>query len=530
MKEVCSNILRQEHLEMLYFFALKKTSNRQEAEDLAQDIATQALISLSNGSTPREFSPWLWAIARNRYAKWTAKQHKKAALISDKDHDYDLPDDSISVENIVIQKENIELLKRELSLLSSYYREITIAYYLNGEKISNIANKLHVPEGTIKRRLYESRKNLREGMKMARLKGQRSYVAENITFVKSGSDGTDASPWKLIQRLIPKNILMEAYHNPATLEELCVQMGIAMPYMEEEVKFLTEGTLLKEVEKGVFETDFIIVDHGMQTDIFNQLVNISEKVCPALLQFIDSKINEIRAITFINNDMESEELYWFLIPRIVDYVVTKVEHSKQFPTGYTKRPHNGSWDITGFEQCDFPFSTFVGHNGSGDATAILWSYKIGMNGLWDRAGELSGSQVLVLADAIRSCKQIQMLSEVEKTVIYHLMDRGFLTESTTEIKPTFVIMNSAQEKQLYEIVDCNDLQPLVVLFEELYDFAFERIGRFVPERLVNQLKFVTSEQLSRFRMMGLRYALDQERIILPEKIEKSTVAMHMVMY
>lgn len=45
-------IIQQDYLEKLYFYALKKTGNKHEAEDLAQDIAAQAIMSLMNGSTP----------------------------------------------------------------------------------------------------------------------------------------------------------------------------------------------------------------------------------------------------------------------------------------------------------------------------------------------------------------------------------------------------------------------------------------------------------------------------------------------
>jgi hypothetical protein len=43
----------------------------------------------------------------------------------------------------LILKENIALLKRELSLLSSNYREITVSYYIKGEKIPEIADHVH---------------------------------------------------------------------------------------------------------------------------------------------------------------------------------------------------------------------------------------------------------------------------------------------------------------------------------------------------------------------------------------------------
>ncbi|MDB5084873.1 MAG: polymerase sigma factor, sigma-70 family, partial [Bacilli bacterium] len=55
------------------------------------------------------------------------------------------------------------------------------------------------------------------------------------------------------------------------------------------------------------------------------------------------------------------------------------------------------------------------------------------------------------------------------------------------------------------------------------------IGQDVPQRLINQLKFVAAAYLYSFRMIGLRYALENNRIILPENNEKSTIAMYMIL-
>lgn len=327
--------LQNEYLEKLYFFALKKTGNKQEAEDLAQEIATQALISLSNGCCPDEFGHWLWGIARKRYARWADRKSKLNRMTSRNAAAADeVPDHDAWVEDQIIHGESMVLLQRELSLLSSSYRDITVAYYIRGEKIKDISEKLRLPEGTIKRRLHESRQNLKEGLNMAREKGTRSYLAENISFVMSGSPGKDGSPWSLIERRIPKNILLEAYRNPVTLEELCMGLGIAMPYMEEEVKLLTEGTLLKEVGKGIFETDFIIIDKDMQTDIFKTM-ELSEAFCPKLLEQLDDMLEDIRSIGFIGSDQPTEELYWLMIPLIVDRLCQIIGSRKEVPNGYT---------------------------------------------------------------------------------------------------------------------------------------------------------------------------------------------------
>lgn len=47
MIEEFLSLLQEEYLEKLYFFVLKKTGNRHDAEDLSQDIITEAILSLT---------------------------------------------------------------------------------------------------------------------------------------------------------------------------------------------------------------------------------------------------------------------------------------------------------------------------------------------------------------------------------------------------------------------------------------------------------------------------------------------------
>ncbi|MFC3771599.1 hypothetical protein ACFOSW_23285 [Paenibacillus sp. GCM10012303] len=66
--------------------------------------------------------------------------------------------------------------------------------------------------------------------------------------------------------------------------------------------------------------------------------------------------------------------------------------------------------------------------------------------------------------------------------------------------------------------------------EEHYDYIYNKIGQHVPDRLVNQLKYVSGSYLSDFRMTGLRYALKHNRITIPDPLSSSTIAMYMELH
>jgi len=527
MLDTMTSAIGREYLEKLYYFSLKKTGSRTEAEDLAQDIASQALLSLANGSRPNDLSRWIWTIARNRYAHWAKEKKRRSRTIFGDEPLAFVADKEATAEEQLLLRENLSLLRRELSLLASGYREIIVAYYFDGERISSIANRLGLPEGTVKRKLHECRINIREGIEMAREVGLRSFKAENISFSKSGRDGHDGSPWKLIQRLIPKNILFAAYRNPLSLEELCLELGISMPYMEEEVKLLVDSTLLKEVSKGRFETDFIIVDKDMQRDIFKLTEEAATDFAPRLIELLDKAMPELQQL--LEHQWDRSFLLWTLIPMAVDFVARDVQHANGVSDSYTKRPHEGHWDIVGYEAFHAPYSMGSGHNGFGNAQAIMWFYKIGMHDLWERAGELSSHEVNVLASVIRADRQLSTLGAVEQEVVRNLADRSFIKLQEDAIIPNFLVLRQDQFAQVKHLAGLPIYTQLQEIMDRFYKSVYAVIGRDVPARLNEQLKFVSGQFLYNMRTMGWRHALEQGDIMLPVEPKSSTIAMYMML-
>ena len=108
----------ENYMEKIFFFCLKKTGKQTEAEDLTQDIALQILTALNRGQSPMNFSAWVWQIARNRYSLWAEEKHTRLESVTGSDiSDYELPDESESVLDDLIHREQLALLRRELAFI-----------------------------------------------------------------------------------------------------------------------------------------------------------------------------------------------------------------------------------------------------------------------------------------------------------------------------------------------------------------------------------------------------------------------------
>jgi len=326
----------------LYYFSLKKTSDTYEAEDLTQEILFEILVSLKKGICPHDTAAWVWKIARNRYARWADRKHKSLGNVPIDSMTDEISDNS-AVEDDILSEEERELLYRELSLLTADYRWILCAYYFENMSIAEISERTALPPGTIKRKLYESRQQIKEGMKMSRTYGTRSFSPENIVFSQNWEPSTGEGGHRLIKHLIPQNILLEAYDNPCTVEDLSLALGIAVPYIEDEIKPLLEyGLLIKEGTK--YKTGIVILSKDTQEKLYDIGMEITDKLVPV----IQSAIEEIGEKLPADFPQSFEDFKVVLAERLCC-----VAFDRGSCRIHTIKHHDGSeWALMGMEICD----------------------------------------------------------------------------------------------------------------------------------------------------------------------------------
>ncbi len=341
----------------VFYFCLRKLGNRELAEELAQDIALAALASLES-SPPREFRPWLWGIARRRFARWAELRHRRLVNESPLELDAEPLDDGASPELAAVNADELSRLRRELAFVSRAHRELVVGYYIENRSIRELSASLSIHPEAVKSRLFRVRKLLKEGMDMAREFGRRSYNPEQISFVNNGISGELGQPWSVLTHSMYKNIFLEVYGNPETAEELAMELGVALPYMEDELEFLVRETFLRR-ENGRFETAFPIIGREVQ----RRLHEASLVYASRLTELLTSAIDRLYGLSpeLYGGNISYEDAKWALLMWVADVAYRS---SRSTPSGErTKRPNKGCWDIIGYQSVDFDEPPFVGEHG-----------------------------------------------------------------------------------------------------------------------------------------------------------------------
>ncbi len=446
MNDTLIETFARDYLQPLYYFCLRKTCSAEEGEELAADIGLQVITALRRGTVPVQFSAWVWRIARNRYAAWCDARARYRERMTVSALDEALSDATAATpEDAVIAAEEVQLLRRELAFIGREWRELIVAYYFEHRTLRSIAASLAIPEGTAKTRLFQSRKRLLEGMQMSREFGRRSFDPEKINFSSSGSFET-LNPWDHVDRALPKNILLEASNNPSTLEQLAIELGVALPYMEDEVDRLVGATLLKQiVDKYV--TNFPIIDVQTQTAVRAKQLENAKARAALFARILRELEPQLLALGLYRDGIPLEVQRRLWAVRLIDDVIIKDafddEKVKQ------SRPAPRTWNFTGYEETDLP-NMHSSLNGGATERYRICAYIFSQLGQ-RYAGARDFKQINtadVIGDILAHQRAFSSLSTPERELI---QASPYLHIEGDTVVADIAIMTQAQQKALRDI-------------------------------------------------------------------------------
>ncbi|MBP3578887.1 MAG: sigma-70 family RNA polymerase sigma factor [Lachnospiraceae bacterium] len=516
------------YMEKLFYFCLKRTGCSDEAQNLAQDIALNILTALHNGIVPGHFSAWVWQIARNRYSVWAEKKRRYTETMATSDIcDFELPDNTTPILDELIHSEELSLLRRELAFINRDYRDIIVAYYIENRNIRDIAESLSLSNDAVKKRLQRARITLKEGMNMAREFGTKSYNPEHVSFSASGPQPSGL-PWSAVQRSIPKNILLHASNNPSTTEELSMELGIALPYMEEEVNLLHKATLLEKTGDKYF-TNFVILSKECRLDIYNALRRCSKERSQLLRELLTDILPDIRTLGIAKDTIDDNSIYWWLIPYSIDhFLVQTVKSSKEKCSNPPHRANGEEWGFVGYEHVELPENTNISHDGNGSKNCCFVQYRYPDYSLWNRCIHPSYEISLLLGDCITKKRKFSSFSTCESELWSAIDEKIAHMDNSGNIIPDILVIDKKREKEVKKrIEEHKNYTVLLHYFQEAYKEIKTIFLGYNHEILHQHIGYNIFMELYHTRMMAVHDLVDTGFLKLPENPDTSTVGMYL---
>ncbi len=145
-------------------FALMLTANRDDAQDLMQDTTLKVLDNQEKFVDNINFKGWVLTVMRNIFINNYHKIVRTQTVVDQgvdlynldvvNDSGFDTPDGAYQIQEIT---KAINSLNNEL--------KIPFSMFLSGYKYNEIADKLNVPLGTVKSRIFFARQELQKILK-----------------------------------------------------------------------------------------------------------------------------------------------------------------------------------------------------------------------------------------------------------------------------------------------------------------------------------------------------------------------------
>lgn len=515
-------------MDKVFFYCVKRCNSRIDAEDLSQDILLDIIVNINKGIKIENFDFYLWKICKNHYSKYVdrkVKDREKITIVEEIDE----PGNDISSLDKLINYEKIAMINVAIKLLSSDYSEILYSYYVEDRTLSFIANKMDLPLGTVKRRLFDIRNKLKEYLKMERLNGKKAFVPKEYQTHISG--GAYLNPEDYTYGLIEQNLLLHSYGNPCSLEDYAIEMGISLPYIENIVKTLEHATLLIKDEKGKYLTNFIMVDKNTDCKVLNLIKQRADEYTNLIVEYCKKHFSEWKKL--VNNPLlDDNKLMWsylFGINRKVECLDCTKEETLKNVRKHSHIVEGGSWDFSMSEIYDTDLNNFyinecMSKNGVIGIQGLMYPGQREIQGInsealkcirwensanWDADFELFGyllkNKNLKYSDCVYTLK-----SSVDRMV-----EENYLKIEDDMIKFNFALLDFENARINKEDDYSAELIPAKLKRKEITEEIEDIFKKIIPEYLYKDLSYISSSYFVANMRQYVVMAFEKEGLIKP---------------
>lgn len=325
-------IMNQELLDKLFGFCYARTADSHEAEELCSDIVFALVKAAQKEGEIEEIYPFIWRVARNVYADFSGKKRQRSerSYAGNPEEELLLMEAPESVESVLeatlSEEEDIYQLKRiyrQISFLTKAYRDVMVAFYLDGLSIKDIAAIYGVKETTIKQRLFSARNLIRQeldekgtGKVEMSDKEKKPVTFQTIDYEIWGTGNpTTGDPRDVCTRQLSKQVVWLCKNKPRTAKEISEELNLPMMYAEEELEIQTQGEkgnygLLKKLPDGRYINNFVLLDAKEMDALEHVYIKRIPSICEKVIAYVEKNKETYLSFPYWNKKMDLNLVLW----------------------------------------------------------------------------------------------------------------------------------------------------------------------------------------------------------------------------
>ena len=465
----------------IFNYCMAKTPTREEAEDLSQDILYELIKSAGNIRDDNAFYGFMWGVADNVYKQWCRKRARRQ--VCELTDDIPAEDEPRSFDGD--GNEDVYRLRRELALLAEQHRRATVLYYIRRRSCAEIAEILSISESMVKYLLFKSRKKLKEGMNMERKLGTLSYDPKTLVPLYTG-EGPNYF-WNFMQSKIRQNMVLACYNDALTPQQISLETGIPLPYLDDEIKALVEKQIL--VADGPrYQTNVLIITADCRREIDTVSEELRCRLADGMAAYLDAHLEEYKTIGFAGADYSDNTLRWqLLIPlfRAID-AFDECMRLNMPMTGWGHRACQ--WCVETVELGGLPYAfNFCELDSTRGDRVLFYDYLPKPYG--DHRDFFNNSRyVNILCDIARG--DSQKFGEYDLEAVADLTRLGYVSQTKDGFRVNMPVYTEEQYARVQTMAKTFETKTLKPILDELHAATVAVMKDHVPKHLQDQVEAI----------------------------------------
>lgn len=292
MDKYTADCLISKYSSKIFGFALSKTRDYSQAEELAAEISCRTYLSFLRADNIPNPDGYVYRISQNVFANFLKKEKgicfEDISQLSVPYHD----DTQERLEN----EETLKRLRKEIGYLTKRQRTIVYMFYYEKKTVSQIASALEISSGTVKWHLSDARTTLKEVIIMNKNPNAAVNPIKFISMGHDGSSGTKGDTSDFFDTRLKQNIAYSCYWKSRTIEEISRELGVPVSYVSDEMKILEEYGYIDRQDNSAnpkYLTNMYITDErlfdGTESKLAQQAAEyLAENFYPEVFADFDS--------------------------------------------------------------------------------------------------------------------------------------------------------------------------------------------------------------------------------------------------
>jgi RNA polymerase sigma factor (sigma-70 family) len=158
-------LLVEKYQNYVFTLVLRFTENREDAEEIAQDVFVKAYRSLADFRGDSKFSTWLFTITRTTCLSFLRKKKLDIQTLDNERTSLHVENkESAFSANHIEQKSKHAMLHRAISMLSPDDAQVLNLFYKGEQTLDEIGKIIRLDPNSVKVKIHRARQRLKEKM------------------------------------------------------------------------------------------------------------------------------------------------------------------------------------------------------------------------------------------------------------------------------------------------------------------------------------------------------------------------------